>query len=270
MKKDKYHVILMVSLVLLFVVSNFFLFILGETSRNVTINLLYGLSFVPVEVYATVFLLERFLSRRDRLREELREDSDYFSIAKEAQEQLIWSIKQGLLENFMGTTSNVESNFELLYQKRKQILTVDLWQKNLLKEHLLISSKKYMINEDQLEEKELTALELSTEVGEYITNEITEFYSIYLKFILLDIFKELHGIYKALELSMIFSDNPYVFKTKHQLINQQKAGELKLKDCEELSRISQHLIESIYQHLNEIDSMTEKHFAEFSKTEDNK
>ncbi|MBO0472437.1 hypothetical protein IGL98_002077 [Enterococcus sp. DIV0840] len=223
MKKDKYHIVLIASLVLLFIVSNFLLFILGETSQNITVNLLYGLAFVPVEVYATVFLLERFLNRRDRIREELREDSDYFSIAKEAQEQLIWSIKQGLLENFMGTTSDVEANFELLYQERKKILTVELWQKNLLKEHLLISSKKYMIDEDQFEEKDVTALELSTEVGEYITKEITEFYSIYLKFIPLDIFKELHGIYKV--------------------------------------------IEAIYQHLKEIDFMTEEHFAEAKSKE---
>lgn len=267
MKKDKYHIILIVSLIFLFTVSNILLLSLGESSRNIAINLLSGIAFVPIEIYATVFLLERFLSRRDRLREELREDSDYFSIGEEAQEQLIWSIKHGLLENFVGSVEDVDKAFEELYQKRTEVLTPEFWRKGLLKEHLLLSSNKYMINKDRMESNDLTALELSTEIGEYITGEITEFYAIYLKFIPLDIFKELHGIYKALELSIIFSDNPYVFQTKQQLIQKQKEKILDANDCSELARISQQLIATIHQHLRQIEQMTHDYFTEVDQFE---
>ncbi|MFD1900786.1 hypothetical protein GQR36_13705 [Enterococcus termitis] len=60
--------------------------------------------------------------------------------------------------------------------------------------------------------------QLSTEIGNYMRAEITDFYAIYLKFIPLDIFKELHSIYKSVEISILFSDTAYLLQTKQDLI----------------------------------------------------
>ncbi|WP_317914224.1 hypothetical protein [Carnobacterium maltaromaticum] len=261
MKKDKYHLIFIVFFFFLFFISNTLLLNLGETPRSVLINLLSGMAFAPIDVYATVFFLDRFLKKHEEQLEEFREDSDYFSIAEEDQEQLIWKIKNGLLQNFTKLMyTDVNQKFEEIYQERENLLTADFWEKALLTNHLLDSDKEYMLKKNNISNQTLSSLEFSTEIGEYITAEITEFYAIYLKFIPLDIFKELHGIYKLLEVSIIFSDNPYIFETKQKLIEKQKNHLLSKEEYQELADISQRLFEGIYLHLEKISVMTKQHF----------
>lgn len=261
MKKDKYHFVFIIFLFLLFFISNFFLLNLGETPRSLLINLLSGMAFAPIDVYATVFFLDRFLKKHEEQIEEFRVDSDYYSIAEEDQEQLIWTIKNGLLENFSTLVyTDINQEFEEIYQQRYAILTAEFWEKALLSDHLLKSNKEYMLKQALPTNKTLTTLEFSTEIGEYITAEITDFYAIYLKFIPLDIFKELHGIYKMLEMSIIFSNNPYIFETKKKLVEKQKNNLLSKKEYEELADISIRLFEGIYLHLEKISLMTKQHF----------
>ncbi|MFD2388463.1 hypothetical protein [Enterococcus rivorum] len=91
-------------------------------------------------------------------------------------------------------------------------------------------------------------------------SEITDFYAIYLKFIPLDIFKELHGIYKAIEISLLFSDNPYVLQTKQGLIQKQKEHTLSTEEYERLAEISQLLLKDIHSHMQNISAMTLDHY----------
>lgn len=234
---------------------------LGESSREIVLNLFSGMAFAPVEVYATVFFLENFLRKREEEMEEIREDTDYFSIAKEDQLQLIWTIKYCLLENFYTTPySDVDEAFQTLYEDRETILSPSFWENTLLNEHLRPPIKKYQLQTFGEETPYLSVLELSTEIGNYMRSEITDFYAIYLKFIPLDIFKELHGIYKAIEISLLFSDNPYVLQTKQGLIQKQKEHTLSTEEYERLAEISQLLLKDIHSHMQNISAMTLDHY----------
>lgn len=236
---------------------------LGESSKDIVLNLFSGMAFAPVEVYATVFFLENFLRKREEEMEEIREDTDYFSIAKEDQLQLIWTIKYCLLENFFTAPySDVDEAFQTLYKNRKTILSPSFWEETLLNEHLRPPIKKYQLQQVGADPVYLSVLELSTEIGDYMRSEITDFYAIYLKFIPLDIFKELHGIYKAIEISLLFSDNPYVFQTKQELIQKQKEKSLSIEEYERLAEISQSLLKDIHSHMQNIAAMTLEHYRE--------
>ncbi|WP_139843800.1 hypothetical protein [Candidatus Enterococcus clewellii] len=260
MKKDRQQLFFIFLLFVLFALTNLLLLFLGESPRGILLNLIAGLAFTPVEIYATVFFLENFLRKREEKIEELREDTDYFSIAKEDQLQLIWTIKYCLLENF--STKNyedVDSAFYNLYMDRENALSAEFWKNALLEEHLTPSVKKYNLNLIGKDTSYHSALELSTEIGDYIRTEITDFYAIYLKFIPLDIFKELHGIYKSIEVSVLFSDNAYLLQHKQELIEKQKKKELQPEEYEKLAQLSQNLLVDIYQHMQNISAMTLEH-----------
>ncbi|MBL1230163.1 hypothetical protein IW492_13070 [Enterococcus sp. BWB1-3] len=268
MKRDRQQLFFILLLFVLFALTNLLLLFFGESPRGILLNLISGLAFTPVEVYATVFFLEGFLRKREEKIEELREDTDYFSIAKEEQVQLIWTIKYCLLENFSTNTyEDVDAAFYNLYAHRKTALSAQFWESTLLAEHLTPSMKSYNLELLGKNLSHLSALELSTEIGNYMRKEITDFYAIYLKFIPLDIFKELHGIYKSVEVSILFSDNAYLLQTKQELIEKQKMKELTSEEYEKLAQISQTLLADIYRHMQNISAMTMEHYTKLANDE---
>lgn len=265
LKRDRQQLFFVFLLFILFALTNFLLLFLGESPRGILLNLISGLAFTPVEVYATVFFLEGFLRKREEKIEELREDTDYFSIAKEDQVQLIWTIKYCLLKNFSTKAyEDVDTAFYNLYVHRETALSAQFWENTLLDDHLTASLQEYNLALTGKDASHLSALELSTEIGSYMRTEITDFYAIYLKFIPLDIFKELHGIYKSIEVSILFSDNAYLLQTKQELIERQKKKELTSEEYEKLAQISQTLLADIYQHMQNISAMTLEHYTKLS------
>ncbi|MCA5012079.1 MULTISPECIES: hypothetical protein [unclassified Enterococcus] len=271
LKRDRQQLFFIFLLFALFALTNCLLLILGESPRGILLNLISGLAFTPVEVYATVFFLENFLRKREARIEELREDTDYFSIAKEDQLQLIWTIKYCLLENFSTEAhEDVDAAFYNLYTQRAHALSAEFWETTLLAEHLAPSTQKYNPVFRGKDTAQLSALELSTEIGNYMRSEITDFYAIYLKFIPLDIFKELHGIYKSIEISLLFSDNAYLLQTKQDLIEKQKKNMLTSEEYEKLAQLSQALLADIYQHMQNISAMTLEHQTKLQKNRYNR
>lgn len=83
-----------------------------------------------------------------------------------------------------------------------------------------------------------------------------------MKFIPLDIFKELHGIYQILEISILFSDNPYIMKQRYELAIKQNKRFLTDEECLELSEISKNIIEQTYINIKSIEAITDEHYKQ--------
>ena len=142
-----------------------------------------------------------------------------------------------------------------MYINKESILTEDFWKTALI-------YKYDMVHDKVLRNKKVVPLDIAAEIGKYITEEILDFYSIYLKFIPLDIFKELHGIYQILEISILFSDNPYIMKQRYELAIKQNKRFLTDEECLELSEISKNIIEQTYINIKSIEAITDEHYKQ--------
>lgn len=255
MRKEENSRKLLFFLVLLFISSIFLLLFLGESRKTLVVGILYALLILPIEIYATVFFLNNLLKKREEVLEEARQDSYYFSIADQSQKQLIFILKKGLVESFLVNQleEDIDRAFEYLYTNRATLLTADFWKNALV--------NQYKPFKDPLEKnKKVVPLVATTEIGQYITEEILDFYSIYLKFIPLDIFKELHGIYQILEVSILFSDNPYIMKQRYALVKKEKKKDLYDAECLELAEISKTIVEQVYLKIQTIEAITNEHY----------
>lgn len=254
MRKVREDRILLLFLIVVFIISIFLLILLGESETGILLAILHALLFLPIEVYATVFFLGNLLDKREDRLEEARQDSYYFSIANQSQEQLLLTIKKGLIENFLVERSNrIEEDFERLYQEREQLLTNAFWQDCLISQYDLV-------DDHIIPNEKVFPLTLSTKIGKYITRDITDFYAIYLKFIPLDIFQSLHGIYQILEISLLFSDNPYLMEQRYSLITKYEKHQLVDRDFIELARISQQIVAEVYEKIQTIETITNEHY----------
>lgn len=225
-------------LISVFLISTALLMVIGEPPKSILVIILSGMAFAPLEIYATVFFLESFLKRREAKENEFREDAEYFSIAEEEQKQLIWLIK-----NNLGTVFNKDSHKK----------TEENFDYVCANKHHVIDNRLYKGTTD-------TLFEEFESVGAVIKEEILDFYSVYLKFIPLDIFKELHGIYKIIEISILFSDNPYLFQEKEQIVSKYHNNQFTQDDYQRLIDLSSKQLLEINRHIEHIEKMTMEHY----------
>lgn len=239
MEKNTHKKFILV-LVGVFLVSTLLLLVIGEAPKSILVIILSGLAFAPLEIYGTVFFLESFLKRREEKEKEFREDSEYFSIASEEQQQLIWLIKNNLGNAFnKNSQKQTEENFRYVCSNKNNVIDNKLIKDRADETHLF-------------EEFET--------VGTAIKEEILDFYSVYLKFIPLDIFKELHGIYKIIEVSLLFSDNPYLFQEKDTIVQKYHNNQFTEEDYRRMIDLSVKQLVEIETHIQNMERMTAEHY----------
>ncbi|WP_314062122.1 hypothetical protein [uncultured Vagococcus sp.] len=238
--EKKTHMKFILILISIFLLSTLLLMLIGEPPKSILVIILSGMAFAPLEIYATVFFLESFLKRREEKENEFREDAEYFSIAEEEQKQLIWLIKHNLGD---------------VFNKNSQKKTGENFSYVCANENHVIDHK--LINESTVEKHLFEEFET---VGVVIKKEILDFYSVYLKFIPLDIFKELHGIYQIIEISLLFSDNPYLFQEKETIVLKYRNNQFTQEDYQRLIELSIKQLKEINHHISNIEKMTIEHY----------
>ena len=182
-----------------------------------------NLIWFPIELAITLIFVERIINRNNKKIKHIREFEEYYSLAEEDLQNIIYSVKVQLISAYTNTQvsnkevdkkiADISENFDRyinVENLRMGFNTRIVDRQNIFESirNPIFGRKSYFISLE--------------EYGSVIPRKIEKHLNLFIKFIPVDIFRELNTIVNEIEKNIYFSSNPNLHFSRQMLLQREE------------------------------------------------
>lgn len=219
----------------------------------------------PVEAGVTIFIVDKIIKKNNDEIENIREFNQYYSLAGEDLEEMIAIFKVQLISGVTNTQFNneeIDSKFRDIFTNLDNYVSVEKMREGFNAPILDLSDPMKSLFNPRFQRKSF--FQSLPEAGEIIQTRLYSHFSVFLKYIPVDLFRELNSIRQSLENHIYFSENDNLKIGRNMLLERENS---KLMSDDEYQQ-AVNLVKEFYQDIFEKISSIEKILID-NKTETN-
>lgn len=220
----------------------------------------------PVEAGVTIFIVDRIIQKNNDKLESIREFNQYYALANEDLEEMITSFKIQLISavtNSQYESTKVDNMFEDICTNIDKYVSV---QK--LKEGFnapVFDPSNFLESISNIRYQRISFYQTMSKSSEIILSNIDNHFSLFLKYIPVELFNILHSIQRFLETSVYFSRNENLKLGREMLLQRENTMMMQDKDYQQTVDILKEFYSSIYEKINKMESIIESNKKEISQ-----
>lgn len=220
----------------------------------------------PVEAGVTIFIVDRIIQKNNEKLESIREFNQYYALASEDLEEMITSFKIQLISavtNNQYENEKVDNMFEDICTNIEKYVSV---QK--LKEGFnapVFDPSNFLESISNIRYQRISFYQSMPRSSEIILSNIDNHFSLFLKYIPVELFNILHSIQRFLETSVYFSRNENLKLGREMILQRENNMMMQDNEYQQTVDILKEFYSSIYEKINKMESIIESNKKEISQ-----
>jgi len=220
----------------------------------------------PVEIGVTIFIIDKIIKKNNEKTDKFREFSQYYSIANEDLQSMIKSIKIQLISavtNSQVENEEVDSKFDDVCINLKNYVSIEKLREGFQAPVVDKSDFFKSITNPQYQRKSF--FQSLPEASLIILPRIEKHLSLFLRYIPVDLFKNLYSVQKILDSHIFFTGNQNLSYARTALLQREAFGQMIDSDYQQVIDLLVSFYEDIYQIVNTIETLIKENTNEISR-----
>lgn len=220
----------------------------------------------PVEAGVTIFIVDRIIHKNNEKLESIREFNQYYDLANEDLEEMITSIKIQLISAITNTQpekGKVNDTFDDICKNIDNYVSIQKLKDGFTAP--IIDPTNFIESLQNIRYQRISFYQSMPQASNIILSRIDDHFSIFLKYIPVELFNILHSIQRFLETSIYFSRNENLKFGRDMLLQRESAMTMKDSEYQQTVDILKEFYSTIYQKINKMESIIESNKKEISQ-----